>query len=199
MVIDGRTIDPRTLAADGAWGAVTQLCVYLAAQQNGADDELVDSLRTDLTRRGLSLNSIKYGIILAYHPSAQWDELGVSLLTVAPGFGQALPRPNYDAALRTWAENDPMPIDPTDVRQPNGTPPRTGTGAGSQLTLPSSLNSSQQDAGITGLVKLHPIATGLAAVGILGGIGYAVMQAQKANAVKAKQPARAPVGAGNRR
>lgn len=54
--------------------------------------------------------------------------------------------------------------------------------------MPSSANSTQQEAGVMGIVKAHPVATALVLLGALAGGGYAYSESQKKAAAKPNKP-----------
>ncbi|MDP3274733.1 MAG: hypothetical protein Q8Q09_06015 [Deltaproteobacteria bacterium] len=151
----------RSLSVDGAWGPNTQFALYWAAKANGAMAEVMSSLRNDFARRALSPNSMRYAAIIAYHPTARWDDVEISLLTVPPAFGQRIAAPSYDAALRCW---DPQaggpPPDPRGTSVPSSTPRTTA------VVTRSFADSNAT--GALGIVERHPVATAAAVSAAMG-------------------------------
>jgi hypothetical protein len=156
----------RSLGADGAWGPNTQFALYWAAKSNGAAADVLDALRNDFARRSISPVSMRYAAIVAYHPNARWEDVEFPLTTVAPGWGQTIATPSFDAALRCW---DPATSDPP-------ADPRSGASAGGgsssiARTSSSSVTTSYSDSNATGVlafVERHPIATAAGVVSVAG-------------------------------
>jgi hypothetical protein len=199
-----RLVTPSNFRIDGAWGELTQFFLLLAASEHPDFNSFFrDALQRDLNAHTISQTSQKWAVLIAYHPSARWDDIDMKT-SIPPGWNQPLGLPEYDSTLQVWVANTPPPQDPARPgAQPDpatpapppapGTPPRppTPTTPGTVGSLmPSAANSAQQEAGITGIVKAHPVATALVLLGALAGGGYAYSESQKKAAAKPGKPSK---------
>jgi len=169
----------RTLTADGSWGPNTQFALYWAAKVNGAAADVLDALANDFRRRAISLVSLRYAAIVAYHPNARWDDVEFPLTTVVPGWGQALSLPTYDSALRCWNPETGDP--PPDPRNSN-----SGSTGSRSIARPSTAQGSMAsygDTNATGVlawVERHPVASAAIVVTTAAATLAAVGAAMKA-------------------
>jgi hypothetical protein len=167
----------RTLTADGAWGANTQFALFWAAKANNAPADVLEALANDFRRRAISLVSMRYAALVAYHPNADWDDVEFALTTVVPGWGQTLSVPGYDAALRCWnPETGDPPPDPRGSRRGSSSITRSTSSQGAMASY-----GDTNATGVLAWVERHPVATTGIVLATAAATVAAVNAAMKAN------------------